>query len=79
MKLCSSCVWQEGPLVTSITWTDKTLITAREITLSNTRRKAKKRWILPKQHRDSPVLRPYLDQFQVWLMAQFLELLIDMP
>ena len=43
MKLCSSCVWQEGPLVTSITWTDKTLITATEIMISNTRWKAKKR------------------------------------
>ena len=79
MKLCSSCVWQEGPLVTSITWTDKTLITATEIMISNTRWKAKKRWILSKQHHDSPVLCPYLDQFQVWLMARFLELLIDLP
>ena len=79
MKLCRSCVWQEGLLVISITWTDKTLIAATENMISNTRRKAKKRWVLSREHHDSPVLCPYLDQLHVWLMAQFLELLIYLP
>ena len=79
MKLCRSCVWQEGLLVISITWTDKTLITATENMISNTRWKAKKRWVLSREYHDSPVLCPYLDQLHVWLMAQFLELLIYLP